>query len=355
MDYPYLVAIRAPRPTLLIHNAEDDCCFRAALVKPYTYDQVRPFFRLFGKEDAFAWHENMDPSTHNYQVDNRLHAYAFISKQFGLPPIDKEIPVEGEVKSFEELKVGLPPDNLTMLGLARKLAEEGHRDAGPPDQARARLRSLVRYQPVSVDHTWALANTKSRGVETLSWQFLFDNKLSATAVWVEAIGAPRRQATMVLHDGGKKAAAAGISDRVNRGEQAVALDVVFHGDAAPPAREMESYPLMFSTMGQRALGVEAAQLIAVAHWMRERTPGVTLRLESTGRRSQVVALIAASLDPGLFSEVAIREGMASLKYLLEAPVRFQDAPDLFCLDLYREFDVDQLAALGGSTKVLAMR
>ena len=28
-DYTHLTAMRAPRPTLLIYNAEDDCCFRA--------------------------------------------------------------------------------------------------------------------------------------------------------------------------------------------------------------------------------------------------------------------------------------------------------------------------------------
>src|SRR5277367_804652 len=98
MDYAHLSAMRAPRPTLLIHNAEDDCCFRAALVKPYTYDQVRPFYRLFGKEDVFGWHENMDPATHNYQLDNRVNAYRFLSEQFGLPAIDREIPVEAEVR-----------------------------------------------------------------------------------------------------------------------------------------------------------------------------------------------------------------------------------------------------------------
>ncbi|MGA2271469.1 MAG: hypothetical protein ABSH44_23640 [Bryobacteraceae bacterium] len=352
LDYPHLTAMRAPRPTLLIHNAEDDCCFRAPLVKPYIYDQVKPFFRLFGKEDVFAWHENTDPSTHNYQLDNRLQAYGFLSKYFSLPPIDQEIPVDAEIKSVDELAVGLPKDNLTILGLARKLAASVHRDPIPPEQARNRLRSLVRYQPVVIEHAWALANTKNRGVETLSWQILFDNTLSATAVWAEAIGAKGRPVTIVLHDGGKKAAAAGISDRVNRGEQVVGLDLVFHGDAAPPPRELASYPLMFSTIGQRALGIEAAQLIAAARWLRDRSPGATLRLESTGKRNQVTALIASALEPGLFSELMIRDGMRSLKYLLDTPVRFQDAPDLFCLDLYREFDLDQLALLAGNTKVM---
>jgi hypothetical protein len=45
----------APRPTLLIYDAEDDCCFRAPLVKPLIYDGVKPFFRLYGKEDVFQW------------------------------------------------------------------------------------------------------------------------------------------------------------------------------------------------------------------------------------------------------------------------------------------------------------
>ena len=36
-DYTHLTAMRAPRPTLLIYNAEDDCCFRAPFVKPDVY------------------------------------------------------------------------------------------------------------------------------------------------------------------------------------------------------------------------------------------------------------------------------------------------------------------------------
>jgi hypothetical protein len=65
----------------------------------------------------------------------------------------------------------------------------------------------------------------------------------------------------------------------------------------------------------------------------------------------VTALIAAALEPGLFSEVVVRDGMSSLQYLLDAPVRFQDAPDLFCLDLYKHYDIDRLVLLAGRTKV----
>jgi hypothetical protein len=57
------------------------------------------------------------------------------------------------------------------------------------------------------------------------------------------------------------------------------------------------------------------------------------------------------MEPTLFSEVAIHEGMRSLRYLLDAPVKFESAPDLFCLDLYKEFDINRLAALAEPAKV----
>jgi hypothetical protein len=37
--------------------------------------------------------------------------------------------------------------------------------------------------------------------------------------------------------------------------------------------------------------------------------------------------------------------MRSLASLLDAPVSYESAPDLFCLDLYKEFDVNTLVAL----------
>jgi len=358
-DYSHLTAMRAPRPTLLIHNAEDDCCFRAPLVKPYIYDDVKPFFRLFGKEDVFAWHENTDPSTHNYQLDNRLQAYRFFSKHFGLPLIEQEIPVEAEVKSYADLVVGLPGDNLTILGLARKLATEISYQPAPAGGSsqwataeRSRLNTLVRYKPVAVEHAWALTNTKNKGVETESYQFIFANGLSATGVRAKAITSPDGSpATILLSDQGKKVVARQTSDRLNRGEQVLAADLVFTGDAAPKQDDLEEFPLMMATTGERALGVEGAQLIALAQWMKKNFGAQRIRVESLGIRNQVVALIAADLAPGLFSEIDIRGGMPSLRYLLDTPVKFESAPDLFCLDLYKQFDIDRLAMIAEPARV----
>jgi len=359
-DYTHLTALRAPRPTMLIHNAEDDCCFRAGMVKPLLYDGIRPFFKLYGKESDFAWHENFDPGTHNYQLDNRQQAYRFFSEHFNLPLIESEIPVGQELKTYDELVVGLPKDNLTILGLARKLAGEITRPAmpaGPAGQSaadnpeRQKLAKVVRYKPVRLSRVWTLANTKNKGVETRSYLFDMNNGLSANGVWLKGIvTAEKTPVTIVLNDAGKKAAHAEVSHGVNRDEQVLALDLMFMGDAWKD-NEPYSYAQILDGLGDRPLGMEAAQLIEIARWIRGHAGVGKVRVECTGIRTQVAALVAAALEPDLFSEVVIHEGMPSLGFLLEAPVTFDQAPELFCLDLYKEFDVDRLAALAAPVRI----
>ncbi len=363
-DYPHLTAMRVPRPTLLVYNAEDNCCFRAPLVKPDIFDAVRPFFRLFGREDAFAWHENTDPADHNYQLENRLQSYRFFSKHFRLAAIEDEIPVDAEIKSYEELAVGLPKDNLTILGLARKLAGEIRREPAPsngPARAawaateREKLKRVVRLASVIVQHPWGVSNTKNKGLETRSYRFELSNGLSATGVWLKAIASPSSApATIVLHDKGKKAMQAEVSDRVNRGEQVLALDLLFHGDCTP-APNAVGFTQMLATTGDRPIGIQAAQLLAIVRWLRETSGTKQVRLESTGFRNQVAVLVAAALEPQQLSGVVIREGVPSLKHLLDAPVTYQDAPTLFCLDLLKEFDLDRLAALAEKTEIRGLR
>jgi dienelactone hydrolase len=363
-DYSHLTAMRAPRPTLLIYDAEDDCCYRASLVKPDVYDSIKPFFSLFHREDAFAWHENLDPGTHNYQLDNRLQAYRFLSIHFGMPIIEHEIPVDGEIKSYEELMVGLPQDNLTILGLAKKMAQSNNRAPIPssPDSRaqwvgpqRTKLKHLVRYEPVDVEHAWALGSTDHTGIETRSYRFRFTNGLSATGIWIKTTTSPATSpATLILNDNGKKAAAEEASDRLNRGEQVLVVNLLFTEDASPNAYDRETYVLMLATIGQRAIGIEAAQLIALGQWLQNTSGSRHIRLESDGIRSQIIGLIASGIGPDLFSPVVIRDGMRSFQYLLDKPVPYQSAPDLFCLDLYKEFDVDYLAALNASAPVITV-
>ncbi len=312
LDYTHLTAMMAPRPTLLIYNAEDDCCFRAPLVKPLIYDGVKPFFKLYGKENVFQWYENRDPGTHNYQLSNREQAYRFFSQQFDLPVIEEEIPSGQEIKNYDELVVGLPQDNLTILGLARKIASRITRSPVPSASAakvawasseRKKLNSVVRYNPVRLTRVWTLANTKNKGVETLSHLFEMSNGLSVTGVWLKSIVTPdKNPLPIVLNDRGRKAAASDVSDRVNREEEVLVLDLTFFGDAWKDL-EPFSYAQILDGEGDRPLGIQAAQLIEIAQWLRKRTGAEKLRLESRRIRTQTVALVAAALQPDLFSQV----------------------------------------------------
>jgi hypothetical protein len=52
-----------------------------------------------------------------------------------------------------------------------------------------------------------------------------------------------------------------------------------------------------------------------------------------------------------FEELAIHAGMQSLSFLLDRPLNYDDAPDLFCLDLYKDYNIDALVTLAEPTKV----
>jgi hypothetical protein len=196
-----------------------------------------------------------------------------------------------------------------------------------------------------------VATTKHAGVQTLSYLFEVDNGLSASGVWLKGIAAPDKAAvTIVLSDQGRRAAAPDISERLNRDEQVMALDLVFFGNAKKDIPSA-SYAQILASEGERALGIQAAQLIEIARWIRERAGAQKVRLEARGIRTQTIGLVAAALQPDLFSEATVHDGMPSLGFLLEAPVTFGDAPELFCLDLYRDFDLDRLAAIAAPTRV----
>ncbi len=185
-EYTHLTALVAPRPLLQIHNAED--IFRSHRVKPATYDALLPVWDLFGTAEDFLFHENFDPGDHNYQADNRLQALRFFASRFGLAPVDAETPAGRELKTAGELAVGPPPGNLTILGIARLLADRVERDEIPPEAAarrswaagqRSLLRDTLRYEPVEVERAWFLSGTRSKGIDTRSYRIDFADRRRA--------------------------------------------------------------------------------------------------------------------------------------------------------------------------------
>jgi dienelactone hydrolase len=351
-DYTHLTAMLAPRPALLAFNAEDNCCFRSGMVEPAIGPTARAVYALYGKSGELVWHENRDPGTHNYQLDNREQAYRFFSRAFRVGPIETDSPeAASEVRGYDELVVGLPEDNLTILGLARRIAAGFARPEEAPDASRRRLAQVVRHQPATITSEWLMASTKRREIETASFLLGTSDGLRTSAVWMKAIATRRdAPATIVLDDGGRGAAGSVAAERLNRGEQVLAVDLAFQGEAWS-ARETRRLLQNLNGLGERPLGLQAAELAAVARWLQARGAPPRPRIEAKGMRSQLVALVAVALEPSLYSELVVRDGIPSLGQLLEQPVEFMDAPELFCLDLYKDFDVATLAALAAPVRV----
>lgn len=365
-DYAHLTALRAPRPTLLVNSAEDDCCFRGPLVAPGIYEGIKPLYALYEATTSLRSYLNENPGNHNYQSDNRAAANGFFAEQFRLPVLSAESSLGRELRSYQELTVGLPAKNHNILDLAKILSARAPNVPLHGEEGRAKLREILRPPALSIARTWNLANTRAKGIESRTLAFEYSDRLLADGVWLKRIAAPAdAPLTIVLNDKGKEESSYEAAERAYRDEQVLALDPLFFGNAWHEGSNdkwevwTDTYPFLFAqlmdALGERPLGVQAAQLTAVARWFQSHSHGLKLRVEATGPRSQAVALVAAALEPGLFAELTIREGLRSFRYLFDKPVKYGEAPELFCLDLYKHFDIDGLATLAAPAVIVTER
>ncbi len=376
-DYAQLMTLRAPRPTLMIYNAMDSCCYRPELVKQGVYSDIQPYFRLMGKPGDFQWYVNEVPGTHNYQIDSRQRAYKFFDSAFGLNVSDKEdADTDAQVLSEEELDAGLPKDNLTILGLAREMAKSihhelpTHTDAAWAVAERKKLREVVRYSAVTVTHAWPVNGTHENNLDSREYRFEFSNGLTATGVLLQSSVRPKDGGlTVLIADGGRAQMIDEAGNDVNRGQRVLVLEPLFFGENIPGTAEhpgLATYGQMMNTLGERPVGLEAAQTAAVVRWLQgdtidgTSTPGASkaepgsatpVRVVTNGPRSETLAMVTAALEPELFSAVNVRHGLASLGDVFEHPPSYDQAPELMCLDLYKEFDFNVLSAMAEHVKI----
>jgi hypothetical protein len=175
---------------------------------------------------------------------------------------------------------------------------------------------------------------------------------------------------ILISDTGRASMATEAGGLISRGYRTLVLDPVLFGDSVPGTRErpnLSSAAQMLNTIGERPLGIEAAQVLAVADWFRSAStegtasPGSSavpkpslqkIGLITRGPRSQVIGLTALALGPAtLFSSLQMEDGIKSLHDIFERKASYAETPELFCLDLYRNFDIDQLRQLAPQAEV----
>lgn len=347
-DYAHLTAMMVPRPTLLIYNAKDNCCFVSSTVKPNTFDPVVPFFRQAGVADRFRYHENTDPGTHNYERDNRQQLYAFLNRHFfaGALPTDQEIPSDAEIRTKEELHVSLPENNATFSSLAMKLASNlpGVDSQRSVAQQRKRLQQVLRFEPLSVDRSepvkgpaedlpWTVK--RLRLVMGKQWvlpaMIMEGEKTDRTLVWLSDREWPQHHEQ--------------IEKLLRAGYRIICFDPVLIGQAKPEGSLYQNTELI-ATVGSRPLGIQAAQIQAAIGFFADRYQLKQLDVKTTGIRVSVATLCAkASTGESRIGEIEASELPTSLKQLLVPNAEFSAAPELYCFGLLREFDLPQLRRL----------
>jgi len=336
IDYQTMTAMLAPRPTLLLMNQNDDCCFATPRTRPVIYNAVRPTFTAMGAADDFAWYSNRDPGTHNYDADNRSQLYRFLNRHFKLDSPEHDLHTPAEILPEPDLNVGLPANQQTCTALADARAAalcQQH----TPVRTGAQRQALRR----EVAEVIRLPRYQARG-RRVSGKGKVSLHVVKAGPWTlpVAVSLPRQadRVDLVITDGGRRAV--GATPPGPR-TACLAADVV---GCLRDGVVSHRWRLVDGT-GARLLGEMVAQILALADYARKLTGAKRINLHGYGLNSSVATLIAAGQKPGGFESLTCQGAIASLRRLIDWPANFAEAQGLFCFGLLEVADIPQLRQL----------
>jgi len=334
-DYTHLTALLANRAALLTYNAKDNCCFTAGHALPPLLAAAQPIFRLLGRGEFLRSHINHDPGSHNFELDNRQQLYRFIGDVFyqGQEYDWQEIPSADEVKTYDELLVDLPEGNGDFNSIALGLMET----LPKPFEGDKRRRLL---EVVSAKNYTAKAKRVRGEGAMVHFQFQVgdDWTLPGTVFTPDAPMAT----TLLIADAGRKAQAERVESLLAKGRRVVAFDPFFFGESKIKSRDFLHVILMHAA-GERALGVQASQISAVAEWAKKQYKQ-PVELMSAGPRLSVAARLAA-VQSNAISALKMHDPMRSLKEIIRENKGANELPEMMCFGLLESFDLPQIEAL----------
>ncbi len=350
-DYPMLTAMLAPRPALLLYNQYDDCCFQTARAKPSVFEPVHPLYTALGRKGSFAFHNNIDPGTHNYGVEHRERFYRFLNQHFlsGEQVRDEEIPSDAEIRTEEELTVGIPVGNADFVTLARSMAE-GLKRTKPPQEpsalrrwqqaGRERLKSVLRYRSFPVEEVVTVSSKTDSGFQRTCRHYHLQDGWILPVTETSTSTQRTAKTRLILADGGHSEAKTLAKEARREGTTVMAVEVIMQG-ACELGRAPHQWTMMLSSSGGRMLGLQVAQLVAVMNHLGTAGLGLT----ASGPVSTVIALMASALSNRAVDDVVLHRGLGSLHRLIDEPGRYESMSSLFCFGLLASFDIEDLVAL----------
>ncbi len=364
-DYSHLTALLAPRPALLIYNANDECCFKSSRAYASLFEPVAPIYKLLNKADNFSYYENTTPGTHNYDQDNREKFYKFINRCFlpsmsdSIKAIDSEIPSDGEIYKYEDLIVGVPENNANFHTLAieqsKTLPKNQISQALQPfsslgdkatsynsrKDAQDRLSKILHLMPMKANAI-RVSHDNHLKLKTDHFRIVMNGEWTLPAVSIMAD--KRESVVLVIADQGKTMQANLVKHLVNQGMGVIVIDPLFMGECVPDSGPVWQYAQMLSAIGYRALGLQVAEINAVLDWACRHFRVKKLHLYADGWNAGVASLAACGMNTGKVKSVSILN-CKSLKKLIENHHDYEEFPALFCFGLLEQFDVQELVEL----------
>jgi hypothetical protein len=329
-DYTTLTAMRAPKPTMISNNAYDSCCFRGDYANAPLIWAARPYYALYNAEDKLTAHINFDPG-HNYGQENREAFYRFVRDSFFGGDenafSEKEIPSEADVRTPEQLRMELPPDNLDIHKLALKLSQDLPRKTGAP-----KLADVVKAHTYKVSATEAGSSQEVEGIRFRYWRLRLDDDWTLPVV---EIGDPSSEKVTVLTGDQGRAALTAEVDRLVRkeGRRVIAVDPFYFGESKITKRDW-LFALLISSIGDRPLGIQASQIAAVARWSNSQ-----VTVESFGPRTSLIAEVAAALEPKIITGTKTHGSLSSLHDVLRSDMTVDKFPEFFTFGLLEAWDM----------------
>ena len=334
LDYDHMTAMVAPKPTLQLMNANDDCCFRTERIKPVVYDAMLPIWKLMGARDNLQYHSNTDPGTHNYAEDHRSQLYKFLNKHWGLTGAEVDTHTPAEFLTELQCNVGLPAKHLPIMSLARERAA-AIRDSRRPvttaaqkEKLRERLAQVLRLPAYSLPTALGIDHRKARNLTVE----LGPNLVPMTIVPGTASG----EVELVLHERGR---AAGQPMPFTSGYPRIHADILATGEN----KSNYLLKMMLDSTGHRTLGVMTAQTIAIAESLAQGSRVVNA--SATGIQAGVALCLAAAIAPQHFATVTAWDVPTTLENLLHWPVSYQDMQAVLCFGLFEAADIADLIAM----------
>jgi hypothetical protein len=230
-----------------------------------------------------------------------------------------------------------------MQGLPRDgvLPDSAGNAAGWQRTKRARLRQVVRLPEYKVEAE-AVKEQEVAAAQGVLWRLKVGDAWTVPAV--ELVPKAPQGTVIVIGDEGRGALTPLVEELLAANNRVIAVDPFFFGESKIKSRDY-LFALLVSAVGERPLGIQAAQVAAVARWAAAKDNVRCVKVVAAGHRTSVIALVAAALNGSAISGIELHDSLGSLRQVIEENRQVTDSPELFCFGLLVDHDIKQLAAL----------